>query len=202
MGTFPRTENDVLTLAEEMINGLTNYTDIFPAPPLPPEVFGGVRDSYVAARNTAVTAQAGAQTATGQKEGALDDLIDVMKRELGYAENTVGKHSDQLLLLGWSPRKTPAAQSAPGQTRLLQVTRQEDDEVDLVWKAPSDGGKLLAYRVLRRERPEGPWLDIATAVETEVTLTDQPRGKEFEYRIIAVNRSGKGAPSNTVVVVL
>jgi hypothetical protein len=33
-------------------------------------------------------------------------------------------------------------------------------------------------------------------------LVDQPKGKELEYRIIAINKSGVGSPSNTVMVVL
>jgi hypothetical protein len=40
--------------------------------------------------------------------------------------------------------------------------------------------------LLRRDRPAGPWQDVATAIETRASLTDQPRGKEYEYRIIAV----------------
>jgi hypothetical protein len=35
-----------------------------------------------------------------------------------------------------------------------------------------------------------------------VALVEQPRGKELEYRIIAVNKAGGGEPSNTVMVVL
>jgi hypothetical protein len=44
--------------------------------------------------------------------------------------------------------------------------------------------------------------DVATAIETEATLVDQPKKKELEYRIIAINKSGDGSPSNTVIVVL
>ena len=44
--------------------------------------------------------------------------------------------------------------------------------------------------------------DVATAIETESTLVDQPKDKELEYRIIAINKSGVGSPSNTVMVVL
>jgi hypothetical protein len=40
------------------------------------------------------------------------------------------------------------------------------------------------------------------AVISEATLVEQPRGKELEYRIIAVNKSGEGEPSNTAMVVL
>lgn len=70
------------------------------------------------------------------------------------------------------------------------------------WKAPVDGGAVAAYKVMRRERPAGPWEEVATAVISEATLVEQPRGKELEYRIIAVNKAGDGEPSNTAMVVL
>jgi hypothetical protein len=56
--------------------------------------------------------------------------------------------------------------------------------------------------VQRRERPEGAWREVATAIETEATLVEQPKGKELEYRVIAINKSGEGAVSNIVNVVL
>jgi hypothetical protein len=54
----------------------------------------------------------------------------------------------------------------------------------------------------RRQRPEGAWQDVATAIETEATLVEQPKGAELEYRIIAINKAGEGPPSNTVMAVL
>jgi len=48
----------------------------------------------------------------------------------------------------------------------------------------------------------GSSLDVATAVITEATLVEQPKTKEFEYRIVAVNKAGEGEPSNTEMVVL
>ena len=55
---------------------------------------------------------------------------------------------------------------------------------------------------MRRERPAEPWQEVANAVISEATLVEQPRGKELEYRIIAVNKAGEGEPSNIVAVVL
>ena len=51
-------------------------------------------------------------------------------------------------------------------------------------------------------RPDGPWSDAGMAIESEITLTNQERGKEWEYRVLAVNKAGEGQPSNTVMAVL
>jgi hypothetical protein len=45
-------------------------------------------------------------------------------------------------------------------------------------------------------------VEIAAAVISEAALVDQPRGKELKCRIVAVNKSGDGEPSNTLMVVL
>ncbi len=39
-------------------------------------------------------------------------------------------------------------------------------------------------------------------IESENTLANQERGKEWEYRVFAVNKAGEGEPSNTVMTVL
>ena len=39
-------------------------------------------------------------------------------------------------------------------------------------------------------RPSGPWTDAGMAIESEITLSNEERGKEWEYRVIAVNKAG------------
>ena len=46
------------------------------------------------------------------------------------------------------------------------------------------------------------WMMVGTALETEITLNNQERGKEWEYRVIAVNKAGESEASNTVTAVL
>ncbi|MDU9047606.1 MAG: fibronectin type III domain-containing protein [Candidatus Electrothrix sp. Rat3] len=65
-----------------------------------------------------------------------------------------------------------------------------------------DGGKAAFYRVEQRQLPDGEWTMVGTALETEITLNNQKRGKEHEYRVIAVNKAGESDPSNTVAAVL
>ena len=58
----------------------------------------------------------------------------------------------------------------------------------LDWKEPIDGGQVAAYKVQGRERPAGDWSDVATAMESEITLNGQTRSREFEFRVIAMNK--------------
>jgi fibronectin type 3 domain-containing protein len=58
------------------------------------------------------------------------------------------------------------------------------------------------YRVEQRQLPDGEWAMVGTALATEITLNNQKRGKEHEYRVIAVNKAGESDPSNTVAAVL
>ncbi len=202
MARFPITEADIVALAEAMQSGLTDNAAVYPAPPIAPVDLTALVSAYQSAKNGAIAAQAAAEEATGAKDEALDDLVDAMRSDIRYAENTVDFDDDKLKLIGWAGRKAKTPLAVPGQVRLLEAPKQGAGWVFLDWKAPVDGGVPAAYKVMRRERPAGPWVEVATAVITEATLVEQPTGKEMEYRIIAVNKAGEGEPSNTAMVVL
>ncbi len=202
MARFPRTEAEVIALAEAMVSGLTANAVLYPAPPVAVLDLTAAKTAYITALNAAIAAAAAAEAATTSKDDVLEDLVDAMKSDIRYAENTVDFDDDKLKLIGWAGKKAPTPLAIPGQTRLLEAPRQGDGWVFLDWKAPIDGGVPAAYKVMRRERPAGAWEDVATAVITEATLVEQPKGKELEYRIIAVNKAGEGSPSNTAMVVL
>lgn len=181
MARFPSKESEVLVLAQEMMAGLVTSIAIFPSPPVPDidlEVDIGM---YISARDAAVAAAAAAEEATTTKGEALQTLIDAMKADLRYAENTVDFDDDKLKLIGWGGRKSKTSLEIPGQARTLEAPRQGEGWVFLDWKEPIDGGKPAAYKIQRRERPEGPWADATLAIESELTLTNQPRGTEWEY---------------------
>ncbi len=206
MARFPRTEAEIVALAQAMASGLvgtpTSPNPNFPSPPVPSTDLTALISAYTAAMNTSVAAQATAEQATVAKDTELAALVEGMKSDIRYAENTVNFDDEKLKLIGWGGRKPPVPLEPPGQTLLLEARVQGEGWVELSWSAPLVGGKPSAYRILRRERPAGLWTDVGTAVVTEASLTDQPRGKEFEYRITAVNKAGEGEPSNTVFVVL
>ena len=202
MAKFPRTEPQTVILAQDIAAGLTANAAIYPSPPVAAADLQTGIEAYITARDAAVAAQAAAEQATAAKNEALQALTDDMKADLRYAENTVDYDDDNLKLLGWGGRKAKTSLEAPGQCRTLEAPREGEGWLFLEWKEPVDGGAVAAYKIQRRLRPDGPWTDAGMAMESEITLTGQARGKEWEYRVIAVNKAGEGEPSNTVMAVL
>ena len=95
----------------------------------------------------------------------------------------------------------PDAADPPGAPVCDDVT---DSSVHLVWKPPAfDGGtKIIKYIVEKREvKPDDfgdddDWDEVMETPECEANLYDLDTGKEFEFRIRAVNEVGKGDPSD------
>jgi hypothetical protein len=202
MPRFPTTEDKTVALALTMVSGFDDNVGVYPSPPVATLDMTALLNAYNDAKSASVAATAAAEAATTAKVVALEELVAAMKSDLRYAENTVNFDDEKLKLLGWAGRKEPTPLTPPGQTLSLNVVKQGEGWVSFTWKTPADGGKPSAYKVMRRERPAGAWQEVQTAVITEATLVEQPRGKELEYRIIAVNKAGEGEPSNTEMVVL
>jgi hypothetical protein len=202
MARFPKKEAEIAALAEQLYRGLLDNNPTFPQPPVHPMLLRMKKLTYQSRHNNFMAARAAAEQSIADKDTALEELINALKSDIRYAENTVNFDDDKLKLIGWSGKDTPTALAPPGETRQLEAPKQGDGWVFLDWKAPADGGKVSAYKIQRRNRPEGTWQEVGTAIETESTLVDQPKGAELEYRIIAINKSGEGSPSNTVMMVL
>lgn len=202
MSTFPLREADIARLAHDLASGLASHPEDFPAPPFGAEEIEKSLAEYNAAREAAIQASANAQQGTAAKNQALTALVDKLKMNLRYAENITRKDDGKLQLLGWGAPRRGTPNDVPGQARTLEVIREGADWVHLDWKEPVDGGQVGAYRVQRRKREDGTWIDVGMAIESEVLLNGQESGVEFEYRVIAVNKAGEGRPSNIVRVVL
>ncbi len=202
MPGFPKREPDIMALAERLYIGLKDNAAEFPSPPVSWTGLGLRKGVFRTKRNDAIAAKAAAEQTIADKDAAIEELIDALKSDIRYAENTVNFDDDKLKLIGWSGNQTPTALIPPGEVRQLEAPKQGDGWVFLDWKQPAEGGRVNAYKIQRRQRPEGAWQDVATAIETEATLVEQPKGKELEYRVIAINKSGEGSPSNTVMAVL
>lgn len=202
MARFPDREAEIKALAQNMITGLTDNAADFPAPPVAALDLQALLDSFITLCDEQVAAQAAAEQATTTKNAGLDELVTAMRADLRYAEDAVNYDDAKLTALGWGGRAAPTELQLPGQPRVLEAPQQGEGWVFLDWKKPADGGTVAAYKIERRERPEGPWMMIGMAIESEATLNNQDRGKDWEYRVIATNKAGESTPSNTVAAVL
>ncbi|NJL81991.1 MAG: fibronectin type III domain-containing protein [Chloroflexaceae bacterium] len=202
MARFPISEPEIVALAQASINGLKTNTDFYPSPPIDPVELSVKLETYLQAREAAITAQAAAQQATAAKNESLQELIDDLKSDLRYAEIAVDYNDAQLKLLGWGGRRERTSLQPPGQSRSLEAPRQGEGWVFLDWKEPTEGGTVAAYKVQSRPRTTETWQESGTAIASEITLVNQPRNTPLEYRVVAINKVGEGQPSNTVAVTL
>lgn len=202
MAQFPIREADIKVLAQNIVTGLTANAVLYPAPPVTAIDLQAVLDSSITLSDEVVAARAAAEQATATKDAGLEELTTAMRAVLRYAEDTVNYDDAQLSLLGWGGRAAAVALEAPGQARMLEIVNQGEGWVELDWKKPADGGKVASYKIERRERPSGDWSLISLALESESMLSSQERGKDWEYRVIAVNKAGEGVASNTVAAVV
>jgi hypothetical protein len=202
MARFPSREAEVAVLAAEIINGLTESADDFPAPPLGSAELQASLDAFRATHDAAVTAQAAAAEAFDVKDEALEHLSDQMRLVLHYAENTVKNDEVKLRALGWDVRKTAVAPQPPGPARALEVKREGPGWVYLDWKRPSEGGLVGGYHVQVAHSEGGEWKDITMCFDTMAVLTEQERGVDLIFRVVTFNKIGKGLASNTVTALL
>lgn len=202
MARFPRPEAQIKALAQNIVTGLAANPADYPAPPVTSVDLQAMLDSFITLCDDQIAAQAAAEQATTTKVASLEELITAMKADLRYAEDAVNFDDAKLTALGWGGKAEATALAAPGQPRSLEVPNQGEGWIFLDWKKPADGGAVSAYKIERRERPSGEWNLVNMAIESEATLNNQERGKDWEYRIIATNKAGESIPSNTVAAVL
>jgi hypothetical protein len=201
---FPTRELEIVRLAQDVSKGFRDNPETFPAPPAGPDAIDQALADYNAARDGAIASQASRAKGTALKRETLRALTRLVRANVRYAESLANGDGATLQLVGWGARRspTPNGLEGPGQVITLEVRQEGSSWVTLGWREPFDGGAVSAYRVQRRKRDGGEWMDVGTSVETAVTLSDQEAGVEFEYRVIALNKAGEGPPSNGVRAVL
>jgi hypothetical protein len=202
MARFPKKEAEIAALARRIISGLGTAAEDFPNPPVPPEELQLALDEYEKHKDEALLADGAARETFAVKDESLEALVDLMKADLRYAENAARHDTERLRQLGWAGRKESASLIPPGQPRSLGVAAEGPGWVVLDWKSPVEGGTVQAYRIQRSEGDVEEWQDVAMSVETEGLVSGQKRNVKFVYRVLAVNKSGVGEPSNIVTVVL
>ena len=88
MARFPKAEAEIVALADAMVSGLAANATIYPAPPVASVDLTILVSAYTTSKNAAIAAQAAAEEATTNKDETLYDMVDAMKSDIRYAENT------------------------------------------------------------------------------------------------------------------
>lgn len=201
MAKFPKGENEILALAQTIAAGIAANATIFPNPPVTAVNLSAQITAFQQLRDQITAAEAALKQKYMDKEANLLDLIQMMKGEIQYVEMLAKGDESILNKIGWSGRAFPTSLQPPGQCRALEIFNQGSGWVQLDWKEPIDGGKIAAYKVQRSE-DGGGFTDVATAIESEAMLLNQPTMKTLSYKVRAINKAGEGLDSNTISIVL
>ena len=204
MPKFPKSEADIFTLGLAMLNGYSLHMADFPSVDV--GVLSVVFNNFMSSTGGYLEAHAKAKLATEAKNASSKVLVESMKKCLKKSEVDAADSPEKLALIGWGPKAAAQTIEAPSAPVSLRAAGQGKGTIRLLWKNPSGGGAVRNYNIQRREQlTEGDyssWSIVASALETEIDLTNQPQGIELEYRIKAVNTGCESMPSNTVPVVL
>lgn len=137
MPRFPKKEVEIIGLAERVWRGLLSNRPIYPNPPVHPISLRFKAMIYRCYRENLIAKQAAAEQATTAKDEAPEELVEAMKADIRYAENTVDVDDDKLKLIGWTGKKAKSPLALPGQVRLLEAPKQGEGRVFLDWKTPA-----------------------------------------------------------------
>jgi len=170
--------------------------------PVPATELKAKLDKYTEARAATVAAETETREQHAIKDEALDDLVDGMKADLKYAEIAVRDRPEKLSKLGWAGPRSSSRLEAPGEVRNIGIVAEGDTWAILRWKPPVEGVRAGFYKI-QRQSEDSAWEDAGTSTKIEQLMSDQPRGVEIHFRVIAVNlctlpclpQAGAGRPA-------
>ena len=197
---FPEREEDILDLAMRMIEAMEQDPETFIDAPYSASALRAQIEEVRAAIDAAAEADRAQRQAFARKERSLQVVKAGLKDRLETVEVDVRGVPEKLSGLGWGGSEA-TDRVPPGGVREVAVESQVEGTVVLQWRPPVEGGPAAEYRIQRR-KPGGAWEHAATTPDNDCLLSDQPRGIEFDLRVLAVNQAGIGQPSATVTVVL
>jgi hypothetical protein len=205
MPAFPRTESEIVALAEAMVAGYTAHAADFPSVTV--ATLSTALTTFQTNRDAQMNAMSQAQLATETKDVKLETLVELMRNDLKKSEVDTVNAPGKLAEIGWAPRQQPQPVELPGQPDNFHPTAEGPGDIWFEWSTPATGGLVRNYILECRERPAGgvefgDWSVVGTSLNTDAHLLEQPRGIQLEYRVKAANVSGESMPSNTAAVVL
>ena len=217
MATYPRTQPEVSSLVESMIAGYSEHPGDFQSADV--AALTAARDQYHSASEALLQAQAAANIAAAQKAETLKQLQAITKAQLIKSQVDTAGSPEKLGFIGWGPKAELQSMQAPSAPGNLKITAQgiggEDNNegiLHLSWrKSAFKRARFVRYYSVERRQIQsngdgqaavGPWCHIASVINNEIALKNEPTGSRLEYQVRAVNKGGESSPSNTITVVL
>lgn len=86
----------------------------------------------------------------------------------------------------------------PGQPGQPEWTDMTTSSCDIEYTAPwNDGGSpIIAYLIEKKDKWGVYWENAAASTGLTCTIPDLKEGNSYQFRAIAVNKAGKGEPSD------
>ena len=144
MARFPTTEAKIAQLAQQIADGLEHAAEQFPSPTVPPAVLRAQLEDFREKSSALAQARSNASVLCVNKNKALKTLKDSMRANLRYAEIWARRNPEQLLRIGWQPRRTRTPLKPPGEVRNIEVLKEGLTWMVLGWDAPEKSRQLDA----------------------------------------------------------
>ena len=204
MAVFPKSENDIVALAETLIDGLLAHSEDFPG--VSAAALQTLLEEFRSARAAQESARGQAKMATSHKVAKQNELVDLMRNSFKIAEVDAFADPDKLSLIGWSEKKSRHPVDMPGTPTNLRSAGQGPGKITLEWDRPESGGVIRNFIIKRRDYGSSGtvsnWQLINFFYDNLVTLTNQPQQRRMEYLVIACNAAGESPESNILPVIL
>uniref|UniRef100_A0A3Q2WIZ4 Fibronectin type-III domain-containing protein n=1 Tax=Haplochromis burtoni TaxID=8153 RepID=A0A3Q2WIZ4_HAPBU len=79
----------------------------------------------------------------------------------------------------------------------IECTHRPNNSITLSWKKPiNDGGSFITAYILEQGEGEEKWKQILKGKNTSHTIGELTEGKEYSFRVKALNESGEGPPTD------
>ncbi len=139
---------------------------------------------------------------TGNTGTTYTESSVTARTKYSYRVRALGEHG-QGEVSNFANVTTPAA-PVPGRVTGLTATATEDGTVSLTWSAPSDGGTVSGYQILRRNlgSEDSPQVLVQDTGNTGTTYTDSSvtARTKYSYRVRALGDHGEGEVSAPTTV--
>lgn len=95
----------------------------------------------------------------------------------------------------------PSPSEHPGPVTDFKAHKTTKTSITVGWKRPiTDGGSYITSYILEQSEGEDKWKQIMKGKSTLHTVSELTEGKEYSFRVKALNESGEGPPTELTVI--